>query len=231
MTGTRRWRVCLHSHSRNSECVLLPTHDRTELSERLKASLENAGEFVVESQYIEKLLEDTDESLLLPPEHERKKASGQKDDWNQIEDDTLLVGQRLLKSYQRKRQGLRSGKCANVTDPGFALRAEHQGYRRFTPYGLNKDREIAEINTNLMSNKILTDETRQIDPCSLVCQIAIFPPRQKGVIARQSSEMKVIHTTKLTDVFATGLKYISSTLVKICANPIDIACYKNVIEA
>jgi len=62
--------------------LLLPISDNKELAERLTADLQTGNE-IIESQYISKLLEDTDPTHLLPPEHEREKPSGQKDDWNQ----------------------------------------------------------------------------------------------------------------------------------------------------
>ena len=49
----------------------------------------------------------------------------------------------------------------------------------------------------------LTDDNRHefIDPASLVIKIGVFPPRQKGLIARQSSEIKCLDSTRLTDLF------------------------------
>ena len=69
------------------------------------------------------------------------------------------------------------------------------GYRRFTPYGLNLEKEIVEENRTRMEEGTLTDDTLEIDPAALICTIAVFPPRQKGIIARQSSEIRVLHTT------------------------------------
>ena len=62
---------------------ILDNKDNKELAERLAHDLQGVDGQVIESQYISKLLEDTDPSHLLPPEHERARPSGQKDDWNQ----------------------------------------------------------------------------------------------------------------------------------------------------
>jgi len=54
-----------------------------------------------------------------------------------------------------------------------------------------------------MQKGLLTDDNRHefIDPASLVIKIGVFPPRQKGLIARQSSEIKCLDSTRLTDLF------------------------------
>jgi len=54
-----------------------------------------------------------------------------------------------------------------------------------------------------MQSGHLTDDNRHefIDPASLVIKIGVFPPRQKGLIARQSSEIKCLDSTRLTDLF------------------------------
>ena len=116
----------------------------------------------------------------------------------------MLVSQRLLKSYQQKRQNIRNEKKPGdvQSDHNFALKAEHMGYRRFTPYGLTLEKEILAMNKSRILDGTLTDDTRDIDGSTLVCTIAVFPPRQKGIIARQSSEIRVLHTTKLTKLFA-----------------------------
>jgi len=120
----------------------------------------------------------------------------------------MLVSQRLLKSYQQKRQNIRNSdkKPLSQSDHNFALKAEHMGYRLFTQYGLNLEKEIKNHNLKLIENGNLTNNKREIDPTTLVCTIAVFPPRQKGIIARQSSEIRVLNTTKLTQLFDIGLK-------------------------
>ena len=74
---------------------------------------------------------------------------------------------------------------------------------RFTPHGLQLEKNFFEENAKKMQKGHLTDDNRSefIDPSSLVITIGIFPPRQKGLIARQSSEIKVLDSTRLTDLF------------------------------
>ena len=53
----------------------------------------------------------------------------------------MLVSQRLLRSYQTKRQEMRS--TTRKKDPeDYVLKAEHMGYRRFTPYGIQLDKDV-----------------------------------------------------------------------------------------
>ena len=62
---------------------ILDSRDNKELAERLTEDLKGLNGNVIEGQYIIQLLEDTDPTHLLPPEHERNKPSGQMDDWTQ----------------------------------------------------------------------------------------------------------------------------------------------------
>ena len=77
------------------------------------------------------------------------------------------------------------------------------GYFRFTPHGLQLEKNFFEENAKKMQKGLLTDDNRHefIDPASLVIKIGVFPPRQKGLIARQSSEIKCLDSTRLTDLF------------------------------
>ena len=73
---------------------------------------------------------------LLPPPHEQSIPNGQKHDWQAINlEDSILVSQRLLKSYQSKRRDLRNSK--NRKNDENVLKAEHIGYRRYI-YGVLK---------------------------------------------------------------------------------------------
>ena len=52
-----------------------------------------------------------------------------------------------------------------------------------------------------LSEPCKIEENRQIDPVSLVVTVGVFPPRQKGLIARQSTEIRLLHSTPLTKLF------------------------------
>ena len=110
----------------------------------------------------------------------------------------MLVSQRVLKSYQAKRQKIRNDKSHKKDD---CLKSEHLGYRRFTLYGLQLESKFAEMNEYDIKEGRLTDENRAIDPASMVITVGVFPPRQKGLIARQSTEIRVLHSTPLTKLF------------------------------
>ena len=91
----------------------------------------------------------------------------------------------------------------------YTLKAEHMGYRRFTPYRLQLDKDVINFNTEQILNGNYTDENRSLHPATLVVTIAAFPPRTKGIVARQSSEVRCIHTTELSKFF--GIKYLLVT--------------------
>ena len=119
----------------------------------------------------------------------------------------MLVSQRLLRTYQTKRQEMRRQRpiTTEKNSDRYTLKAEHMGYRRFTPYGLQLDKDVINFNTEQIFNGNYTDENRSLHPATLVVTIAAFPPRTKGIVARQSSEVRCIHTTELSKFF--GKKY------------------------
>ena len=112
----------------------------------------------------------------------------------------MLVSQRLLRSYQTKRQEMRS--TTRKKDPeDYVLKAEHMGYRRFTPYGIQLDKDVLSFNKEQLLQGNYSDDSRILHPATLVATIAVFPPRSKGIVARQSSEIRCIHTTELSAFF------------------------------
>ena len=123
----------------------------------------------------------------------------------------MLVSQRLLRTYQTKRQEMRRQRpiTTEKNSDRYTLKAEHMGYRRFTPYGLQLDKDVINFNTEQIFNGNYTDENRSLHPATLVVTIAAFPPRTKGIVARQSSEVRCIHTTELSKFF--GKKYFLVT--------------------
>jgi len=116
------------------EALRLPSYDPDVLVDALRRNMPEDRRN--DHQYINNLLEDTQPDHLLPPPHEQSIPNGQKHDWQAINlEDSILVSQRLLKSYQSKRRDLRNSK--NRKNDENVLKAEHIGYRRYI-YGVLK---------------------------------------------------------------------------------------------
>ena len=152
------------------------------LRERVAANLTQ-----MDYQGIEMLLDETDPRYLKPPNEELNKPKAARADWNRIDpENTCLVSQRLLKSYQIKRQLLRNDQHERETNYRNSLKTEYLGYRRFSPYALRIEHETLEKNMKAIAEKKLTIDNRELDNDSVVLTVAVFLPKSKGNQTRQA---------------------------------------------
>ena len=136
----------------------LKTFEKSQLRERIATHLVG-----MHFQDQETLLDTTDARFLQPPVEQEARPQAARDDWNRIdEENTCLVSQRLLKSYQKKRQLLRNDQHERETNYRNSLKTEYLGYRRFSPLALKIEHETLERNMKAVREKMLTPENREL---------------------------------------------------------------------